>query len=317
MADSEPWHYKIEGLTKREKTAIEEALAQGFWPISTFTGVRDPWEVRCIDCETTLNTTFFQIRKRKLKCDICFPPNYDNEIKIMLDASLEPLEPYSGNGAIKWKSKCLKCGVEVSPRFYDVKRGKGGCKNCGSRAHLTASKLSEITKVMKDAKLEPLEPFVTTTHKWKCKCQKCGEIVSPTFHNVRRGHGGCIYCQVGAFKPLEPAYFYIMHHKEFASFKVGIGNINSVADRIKSHSKSGWTLNFKHSFNKGKDAIQVETEVLRWIRKDLNLPVHLTNEFFTHAGATETVSSDSISALEIQTYAENVIRKIEDKSRKN
>ena len=40
------------------------------------------------------------------------------------------MEPYV-NAQKPWKSKCLKCGKVVKPRFGGVSAGIGGCKFCG------------------------------------------------------------------------------------------------------------------------------------------------------------------------------------------
>ena len=50
------------------------------------------------------------------------------------------------------------------------------------------------TKIMRDADLEPLEPYIDSKSKWKCECLKCGEIVFPMFNSIRRGQGGCKKC---------------------------------------------------------------------------------------------------------------------------
>lgn len=47
---------------------------------------------------------------------------------------------------------------------------------------------------MRDADLEPLEPYDKSQSKWKCKCLKCGETVFPTLNSIRSGQGGCKKC---------------------------------------------------------------------------------------------------------------------------
>jgi hypothetical protein len=136
---------------------------------------------------------------------------------------------------------------------------------------------------------------------------KCGEIVTPSLQNIKRGHGGCVYCQIGAFKHSESAYLYLIHHKEFAAYKVGIGNLKTVHDRIDSHKKYGWELLEKYSFEKGSQAFKIEKKILKWIRNERGLPVYLTNKDFKHGGATETFSDESITALEIKNKIEEVI----------
>jgi hypothetical protein len=49
-------------------------------------------------------------------------------------------------------------------------------------------------KVMLQAGLKPLEAFVNVNTKWKCKCLVCGKVVTPYFHNIQQGKGGCVTC---------------------------------------------------------------------------------------------------------------------------
>jgi|1048.fasta_scaffold34989_2 hypothetical protein len=227
---------------------------------------------------------------------------------VFMDAGLMPLEDFKGVN-YKWESKCMKCGALVSPRFADVKGGNGGCKPCS----LTPSSetVTKAIEVMRNSFLEPLVPYKNSTSPWECKCMKCGEIVTPALHNVQRGHGGCVYCQVAAFKHNEPAYLYLIHHDVHGAYKVGIGNFKTVKDRIESHKKSGWSLLEKYSFEKGSHAFKIERKILDWVRKELGLPVHLTNKDFTHGGASETFSDESITALEIKRKIEETIKGLE------
>ncbi len=224
---------------------------------------------------------------------------------VFMDAGLMPLEDFKGV-SFKWESKCMKCGAIVSPRFADVQGGRGGCKPCSLVP--SVEKVNEAIAIMRNSSLEPTKPFINSSSPWECKCLKCGETVTPSLQNVKKGHGGCIYCQVAAFKHTEPAYLYLIHNRALSSFKIGIGNFNTVNDRIGSHQKAGWELLEKYSFQEGRHAYKVEKLVLEWVRKDLGLPIHLTNKDFKHGGASETFSDDSISALEIKKKIEETIR---------
>lgn len=228
-------------------------------------------------------------------------------ILLFMEAGLMPQDRFKGVD-YKWKSICQKCGQIVSPRLADIKGGRGGCKPCGRKRHQTPEYLDQIMKIMKDAKLEPLEPFRSIASKWECKCLKCGEIVTPSAQNVKAGNGGCVFCSVGAFKHGEPAYLYLIHHKGLGSYKVGIGNYKTVNDRIKSHYKSGWELLRKYPFEQGKTAKKVEKKFLKWIRIDLKLPVYLAKNDFKHGGHTETFTDDSLTSLEMDQKVQEIIK---------
>ena len=147
--------------------------------------------------------------------------------------------------------------------------------------------------IAKKAKLEPLEPYKNARTKWKCKCLKCGETVTPTFHNLEQGNGGCINCQEYSFQPKEPAYLYVMTHAQMGSLKIGIGNSNNKVDRIKTHKRYGWELVKRYDLS-GKMAMDAENALLKWVRKDLKLPKHLTGELMKQFGYSETVNLDDI-----------------------
>jgi hypothetical protein len=302
------WHYTSGGMSKRQKKVVEQALEKGFWPAGHYVGIREPWELVCMECNSVIETTYSKFIQKGFKCKVCHPLNFDAELQVMLQANLKPLEPYSGNSANIWKSQCLLCGQECFPRYYDVsKRKKGGCKPCSLIP--SPETASESIEIMRKANLEPLTPFTTVSASWECRCMKCGETVSPSLHNVRRGHGGCVYCQVAAFKPSKPAYLYFIHHNELASFKIGIGNVGSVNDRLKSHINAGWTVISRHDFELGKTAITIEKAILKWIRNDLKIPIHLVNSQFKHGGASETFSDESVSQLTIQNKINEMILK--------
>lgn len=52
----------------------------------------------------------------------------------------------------------------------------------------------QAAKIMRAAKLEPLEEYPGNKEKWKCKCLGCGKTVYPSFGSVRNGQGGCREC---------------------------------------------------------------------------------------------------------------------------
>ena len=41
---------------------------------------------------------------------------------------------------------------------------------------------------------KPLEPFTKSHANWKCTHLVCGEIVFPSYHRLKQGQGGCIFC---------------------------------------------------------------------------------------------------------------------------
>ena len=52
----------------------------------------------------------------------------------------------------------------------------------------------EAVGLMVDAGVRPLTPFETNRTPWKSICLTCNREVTPTYANVRLGHGACKYC---------------------------------------------------------------------------------------------------------------------------
>lgn len=60
--------------------------------------------------------------------------------------------------------------------------------------------------IMRDAGLEPLEPYPGSDKPWRCRHQACGREVSPRLGNIAAGRqGGCRYCAGTASIPPEAA----------------------------------------------------------------------------------------------------------------
>lgn len=114
-------------------------------------------------------------------------------VSVMLEAGFKPMEPYKGSN-IDWLCKCLTCNNEFYARYIRVKMGSfKTCPNCRSLEKADFS--AEASKIMVSANLTPLEEYSGRNYQpWKCKCNLCGNIVTPSFQSVNAGNGGCRYC---------------------------------------------------------------------------------------------------------------------------
>jgi len=111
------------------KKRMEKA---GFEVLEPYVNARHPWKVRCKKCLMEMTKQYTHVKSENKGCKYC-SGNYLNVEQInliMLNAQLEPLEPYV-NAQKPWKCKCLKCGRVVKPRFGGISAGIGGCKFCG------------------------------------------------------------------------------------------------------------------------------------------------------------------------------------------
>lgn len=113
----------------------------------------------------------------------------------MLKAGLKPLEPYKST-TTKWKCIHEACGRIVYPVYASVRRGQGGCYECGRQQSEKSRKMPEkkAIEIMLKAGLQPLEPYNNAVSRWKSKCLKCGNVGFPSLNMINYGQGGCRPC---------------------------------------------------------------------------------------------------------------------------
>ena len=182
---------------KLDPKVAEEVMLKGGWrPLEPYTSALKPWKSECMKCGLIATPTFANVQNGS-GCTICKnneklkPTKHSEEsaIQIMLNAGMQPLEPYK-NSKVPWKSKCLICLKITSPMLGNIIQGHKGCGFCDG--HKVDPE--DAVKKMKEARLEPLEPYKNSDSPWKCKCLKCGEVVKPAYASIRRGQGGCVSC---------------------------------------------------------------------------------------------------------------------------
>ena len=293
--------------------SINFMLSKGLQPLVPYKSVNSAWLCKCLICGHEVSPRLKSIEiNGQGACEYCSGTKIDplEAINFMISKNLKPLEPFKKSRS-KWKCECLKCGDIVYPFYNTIHQGQGGCEKCGqeTRAEKLRYTHDEASEIMLKAGCEPLETYVGSEEKWKCRCLKCGRTVYPLFHNVKAGNGGCIFCAEIGFNHNKPAYLYIIFNDELNAVKVGIGNPDSRPDRIKSFLKAGWYLFKKYDFSLGNDAWKIEVNVLRWLRKELKYPPHLTIEQMPKTGGhSETVNADSVTVFQMQKKVEELIK---------
>ena len=184
---------------KLDPKVAEEVMLKGGWrPLEPYKSALKPWKSECMKCGLIATPTFANVQNGS-GCTICKnneklkPTKYSEEsaIQIMLNAGMQPLEPYK-NSKVPWKSKCLICLKITSPMLGNIIQGHKGCGFCDG--HKVDPE--DAVKKMKEAGLEPLEPYKNSDGPWKCRHLKCGAIVSPSYATIRSGQGGCRSCGV-------------------------------------------------------------------------------------------------------------------------
>jgi hypothetical protein len=289
-----------------EDLAVEVMMKAGLKPLEPYKNNSTRWKCLHEECGKVVKVLYGSVKRGQGVCPVCLkkkgsPIKTKQEVAeaVMLKAGFQPLVPYKHANA-KWKCKHLKCNRITYPRYADVKRPDDkktiGCSYCALLENAKNNRLPEdkVVKIMLEAKLKPLVPYVNANKRWKCECLRCGNIVFPRFGVVqRRNGGGCSTCAVRGITLTEPAYFYVIKHDRMGALKVGIGNPSSIPDRIQSYLKKDWILLKKYDFSTGVKAELLETKILKWIRKDLGLRPYLTRDLLKN-GHTETADLNEI-----------------------
>jgi hypothetical protein len=169
--------------------------------------------------------------------------------------------------------------------------------------------IPEAMKFMKSIDLKPLIEFPGNNKPWLCKCLKCKAEVTPRWSDLRRGQGGCSNCADYGLNYQKPGYIYLITNTELKSHKIGIANSyksRKFDDRMYQHEKRGWTLYKKLSFKTVKEASEIETKVLEWLRMEVGLPFQLTSKQMPQGGHTETVDASEIDLATIWAKVEEL-----------
>lgn len=143
---------------------------------------------------------------------------------------------------------------------------------------------------MLSAGLEPLTGYPGRHAPWRCRCQRCQRIVSPSYGNVRKGKR-CRWCAVSGFNAADAAVVYLIQHSQHGAAKIGITNAGTA--RVREHLRRGWHLLALERVAGGQ-AIVIEKAILDWWRTDLGLSAYLSEREMPQNGWTETVDADAI-----------------------
>jgi len=122
--------------TKLRSTSSEVVqtilMEKSLQSLDGFESIRKKMRLKCLICGWEFSGTLTNVKKTSgcLKCADRLMTNEKLE-KVLKSANVEALEPYRGSQH-KWKCRCLSCGDIVFPRYANMQRGTGACKNCSS-----------------------------------------------------------------------------------------------------------------------------------------------------------------------------------------
>jgi len=222
------------------------------------------------------------------------------------NGDLRPSDIVAGTNKLIW----WKCKEGHSWKARGAKRLSGqGCPTCTNRVlkqgfNDLQTKYPDIAATWDLKKNYPTKPgqVLYGTHEkfwWVCDLGHSWQT-SPT----TRTRTNCPRCANAGFDQSQPGIFYFIENQEFLSRKVGIANTKS--DRLENWKKNGWHVLLTHESENGLQILNLETEMLRWLRKELKLPQHLgPAEMGRFGGGSETFSMEGVSK-------ERVIEKIQE-----
>ena len=280
------------------KDAVSAMKKRGFKTLEPFPGAVKPWLVKCLICKREFDSVFHSLNTTT-GCKFCSGVAIvESELLERLkELKLKPLEKYQ-SAKIPWKCKCLVCGHTVQPTWSRIKSGRGHCAYCSQRR----VDIPQALKFMKSIDLKPLVDFPGNNKPWLCECLNCKAEVTPRWSDVRQGQGGCSNCADYGLNYQKPGYIYLITHDQMQAYKIGIANSyksRKFDDRMYQHEKRGWKLYKKLNYETVKEASDIETKILKWLRIEVGLPVYLSQKDMPQGGHTETVDAAEIDLSSI------------------
>lgn len=140
--------------------------------------------------------------------------------------------------------------------------------------------------------------FNDSTHEWQA-----------TPSSRSRG-SNCPRCANSGYDTSRRGIFYFIENKELRASKIGITNPDRNTNRLLAWQKAGWTIISTYESDDGMLILNLETNLLRWIRRDLGFAPFLSEaEMKSIGGWSETFSYEAISHKQlIAKMHEEVLR---------
>jgi hypothetical protein len=295
-------------LRERER-AVADMRAAGWEPLTDYPGSVHPWPSRCLRCGRESAPRLGNVR-RGSGCRHCasnVAVTAEEALAAFRARALEPVDPIFPGTKRGWRSRCLRCGNEVSPKLAHLRSGASkGCRYCSG---LGPTNPVVAVVNMRAVGLEPQEAFPGYNVPWRCICMRCNRPVSPRYGNVIARNRGCSYCAGGPDRNA-PALVYVIVHQDHQALKVGVTSIEAQTDRVAAHHRRGWEPFQALTTTTGDIAYRIEAEVISYLAYDLGLEPYLGPEHMPQGGATETFSLDSVTASEmwelVRTFAQQL-----------
>lgn len=128
----------------------------------------------------------------------------------------------------------------------------------------------------------------------------------------RKNGRDCPSCAQTGFDQAKEGITYFITNETLRASKIGITNVEAKKNRLEAFSKEGWKIVFLTT-NDGYISQALETQMLRWIRKDLQLPPYLGEEEMPRTGGwSETFEADAIEERDVIQKIEAILAELVD-----
>jgi len=300
------------GIKWTHEKAEAIMLKAGLQPLEPYKKTSAQWKCKHIACGAVVFPRLDGVLNGQGGCRPCgykakiqpYKVSPKDAIALMIKNGFEPQEPYISYQS-PWKCKCSTCGNIVYPSYGNQKTKKRKCEFCARNKVDPKVAIA----IMKKAQVQPLEPYKNFNSRWKCKCLKCGRIVYPSWDTVNAGKGACRYCAKYGINYNVPSYIYLITHNQLNAHKVGFGNHKKREDRLQRFNKKGWDTYKVWQMDSGGQAVDIEKEIFRIIRKELKIPSYLTKADMPQTGGqAETMDADLITLLQLEKIIKKVIK---------
>jgi len=177
-------------------------------------------------------------------------------------------------------------------------RSQAGCPQCsGRKVILGINDLATINPDLakewdfkKNGDLKPESVSAGSGKKIFWICDQNHSYDSAIY--ARMSGNGCPFCAQSGYNPSMPGLFYLISNNELRARKIGITNPDRKSDRLAGYGRTWELLGAWYSVD-GSKVQNLETLMLRWIRKELGLPAFLgRKEMGKNGGHSETFSLD-------------------------
>jgi hypothetical protein len=246
-------------------------------------------------------------------------PEIASEWNYQRNGKIEPKNVFARSGQVYWWRCSNKFDHEWRSSVSNRTRPSGGgCPFCSNKTLLTG--FNDLATVRPDLmalwdhQKNPKQPseILSGTHQrawWKCNENPEHVWNSPVVSVM--GGTGCPACAKTGFDQTKAGILYFIKHRSLLAKKVGITNYERDRSRVQAFVAEGWEVISIFGPLPGRQILDLETNLLRWLRLDLGLPPFLdSSQTKSTAGWSETFSAEAVSDVEVLAKIQEMLKKL-------